>query len=117
MKKLIIASCFATILLMAPLTTSTKSNSIMCKYHNVGNDPDGPWKGGLDDPTDWASLTRGIGWLFFLTAYVIENDIRNFENPLQLIPWLFWCGYMLLPALINFAEAFDIWDKPISDGC
>ncbi len=79
-------------------------------------DPDGPWEGGLDDPTDFFHLGEGIFCLGTLGKGIVNTDIQDFDNIVVLIGWLCSFGFFSITAIFDFAEAFDIWEIT-RDGC
>jgi hypothetical protein len=79
------------------------------------SDPDGPYKGGLDDLTDFKYLFWGLldtGWLVFAFKIGFFQE----ENLLMLIYNLLLGAGMGLTALLHFGEAFDVIDAD-RDGC
>jgi len=97
-------------------------------YDDNDTDPDGPFKGGLDDPTDWEDLKFGlIQLVFFLIKISIQPPGKLIEKlvdhmlRLQLLflvlDILTLLTYIYPPILIlmAFGDAFDIID-PDKDG-
>ena len=85
---------------------------LLCSRSSL--DPDGPYIGGLDDPTDWKALFWGLMGCTFLT-FSLKLLLKP-ENILQLIGGILGSFSTMFNILINFCEAFDILEYTM-DGC
>ncbi len=77
-------------------------------------DDDGPYAGGLDDPTDWIYLISFIGNLLIIPGYLLTLLMVSEEKGLISIGFvwnfmiLYWC--VRYGVFYGFVEAFDIND-------
>ena len=126
--KRIVMVCICTALLMAiPFSSlAAQPSPLVPEQHKIifpspNGDPDGPFVGGLDDPTDWINLVAAVGNLMLIPGYLLAiSYIISEPQGLQSLPSLIW--YLLLiywglgyGALGSFADAFDLRD-PDEDG-
>jgi len=108
MKKTILVSFCVVILLTIPFLTIAEPEIAPV---DGPDDPDGPYEGGLDDPTDWWNLGNGVILLGYMGIEVVTTDIIDMNSMVELIKWvLLFFGLLGLPTIGYFTEAFDIWD-------
>ena len=85
-----------------------------------GDDPDGPFEGGLDDPTDWKDLFIAIFNGFIVGTYISDiPEIIDLILSLKLLSvsiYIITFGLYSSYTLIELGDAFDIID-PDEDGC
>ncbi len=77
-------------------------------------DPDGPYVGGLDDPTDYTNLFWGL--LGFVWISFGLNTLLNAENLKQIIGGLLGTITPSFNLIMQLGEAFDVIEY-IEDGC
>ncbi|MCJ7572510.1 MAG: hypothetical protein MUO82_11670 [Candidatus Thermoplasmatota archaeon] len=82
--------------------------------YNSQDDPDGPYAGGLDDPTDFRALFWGLLGIVFV--YFPLSLLLNYTNSLQLIGGILGTITASYNMIMNFGEAFDIIEYT-EDGC
>jgi hypothetical protein len=80
------------------------------------SDPDGPYRGGLDDPTDFAYLFTGLKLAGVLALCFKMGVFRDPQSLLQLIYYLLYVTGVTYTILMAFGEAFDVIDYD-RDGC
>ena len=83
-----------------------------------GDDPDGPFEGGLDDPYDWMNLYFGIIYGLILAIFIKNQALKEAfitGNIFTIIIWIIKYGLYTLNTLIRFGDAFDIIN-PDDDG-
>jgi hypothetical protein len=80
------------------------------------SDPDGPYRGGLDDPTDFLYLFWGLIETGMLAYCFKEGLLRNPVSLLMFIHVLLVEALCVYGALIHFGEAFDVIEID-NDGC
>jgi hypothetical protein len=126
MKKILLACICTSLLLTIPFTSMAVSPTPLVPEHpkvapTPNDDPDGPYAGGLDDPTDWINLLSFVGNLLLIPGYVLVLlDIISERQGPQALPSFIW--YLLLiywglryGAFDGFTDAFDLRD-PDEDG-
>ena len=83
-----------------------------------GDDPDGPFEGGLDDPQDWLDLYFGIVYGFMLALFIKHHALKEAfatGNIYTIIIWIIDYGLYTYYSLTHLGDAFDIID-PDEDG-
>lgn len=129
MKKIVMVCICTSLLLAIPFMSLEVQPKPLLPENRIGvptpdnGDPDGPFEGGLDDPTDWIYLLSAIGNLLILPGFayamymVIKEVIEGEGSPIGII-WnsliLYWT--MRYGVGSSFVEAFDINDID-GDGC
>ena len=119
MKKIIMACISIALLVALPLTSlAAPPRPLVPENRRVAPtiprvDPDGPYVGGLDDPTDWIYLASFIGNVFIIPAYLLGlSYIISEQQGLISLIWnvmvLWWC--VRYGVINGFFEAFDLRD-------
>lgn len=83
-----------------------------------GDDPDGPFEGGLDDPQDWLDLYFGIVYGVMLALFIKHHALKgafSTGNIFTIVIWIIDYGLYTYNTLTDFGDAFDIID-PDEDG-
>jgi len=76
------------------------------------DDPDGPYEGGLDDPSDWINLFLSLVNTIILGKFLNKYKPRDFlrEDSLTVSLYILNCSTLTLNGLLYLADAFDIFD-------
>jgi hypothetical protein len=88
------------------------------KFTLNGDDPDGPFEGGLDDPRDWLDLYFGIIYGYMLALFIKHHALKEAfatGNIYTIIIWIIDYELYTYYTLIYLGDAFDIID-PDEDG-
>lgn len=123
MGKIIVAFLCVTLLLAIPFTSLAASPASCVpdcqKISSVpSGDPDGPYAGGLDDPTDWINLFFGIGWSGFVLGMIVMFVSLEEAGVLTVVGLSVYILYFIVNACLSFGEAFDYLEKIRErDGC
>jgi len=106
----LLASLPFTSLAVTPKPLASESRKIV---PTPNGDPDGPYVGGLDDPTDWENFFWGVAKIGFLGVGMVRLLFPDFETlggTMKFILAIFGVGFNSFTGLRSFAEAFDLKD-------
>jgi hypothetical protein len=123
MKKIVMVGICTALLVAIPFTSMAVSPKPLVPEHlkvtfTPNSDPDGPFAGCLDDPSDWANLVNGIGCLFLvggslMTLLLVDLDQ---QKPFSIFLTIAFIPYNAYLCFYYFTEAFDMRDGD-GDGC
>jgi hypothetical protein len=117
MRKIIIVCLCAALLISLPFTSLAMSPKPLAlesrkSVSTPNGDPDGPYAGGFDDPTDWINFFFGIGWSGFVFGMIVIIVTAEEAGILTIIGLSVYTLYFVLNAFLSFGEAFDYLEKP-----
>jgi len=117
MRKIIIVCLCAALLILLPFTSlAISSKTLVPEPGEIvsapNGDPDGPYAGGFDDPTDWVNFFFGIGWSGFVFGMIVIIITAEEAGLLTVIGLSVYTLYFVVNALLSFGEAFDYLEKP-----
>jgi hypothetical protein len=118
MRKRIIVYICATLLISLPFTSLAMSPKPLASesqkiVSTPNGDPDGPYAGGLDDPTDWINFFFGIGWSGFVFGMIVMIVSAEEAGVLTVFGLSLYTFYFVINGLLSFGEAFDFLEKPL----
>ena len=119
MKKIIMVCLCTALFLGAPLMSlAVQPESFVLENRKIlstpNGDDDGPYAGGLDDPTDWIYLVSFIGNILIIPGYLLSLLMVHQEKGIISFGFvwnsliLYWC--VRYGVFYGFFEAFDLKD-------